>query len=53
MNYCFIGNQKFADIPEVVAIAGYCLLPLDQNSLAAQFQTPAKLGDALAMGVVT
>lgn len=51
VDYRFIGNQPFTEIPSVNAIADLCLLLQDQNSLAAQFQIPAKLTDALAMGI--
>ncbi len=51
VDYHFIGNQPFSSIPEVVALADVCVLYQDPDSLASQYQTPAKLGDALAMGV--
>jgi glycosyltransferase involved in cell wall biosynthesis len=53
VNYRFISNQPISQVPKIVALADYCILPLDQNSLAARFQFPAKLTDALAMGVQT
>lgn len=51
VEYRFIGNQPFAAIPEVTAIGNLCLLLQDPESTAAQFQMPAKLSDALAMGI--
>ena len=48
----FIGNQPFSAIPEVVSIADLCVL-LQDESTAANYQVPAKLTDALAMGVPT
>lgn len=51
VEYRFIGNQPAAAIPEVTAIGDLCLLLQDSDSTAAQFQVPAKLSDALAMGV--
>lgn len=48
--FSFIGNQPFDAIPEVVSIADCCVL-LQGESLAAQYQVPAKLSDALGMGV--
>jgi len=51
VNYRFIGNQPFAAIPEIVALADTCVPYQHTDSLAGQYQTPAKLGDALAMGI--
>ena len=51
VDYAFIGNQPFGSIPEVVAMADVCVLLQDTNSVAAQFQVPAKLSDALAMRI--
>lgn len=51
-SFLFLPNQPFKAIPEVVSIADYCILMQDEKSTAAQFQTPAKLTDALAAGLV-
>ena len=51
VEYCFIGNQPAAAIPEVTAIGNLCLLLQNSDSTAANFQMPAKLSDALAMGI--
>ena len=48
----FMGNQPFASVPDLLAAGDVCVLLQDPDSLAAQFQTPAKLTDALAMGLV-
>jgi len=50
-NYKFLPNQPISKVPGVLAIADRCVLLQDTNSNAAQFQTPAKLSDALAMGI--
>lgn len=50
-SYKFIPNQPISNTPEVLAIADCCVLLQDTNSAAAQFQTPAKLSDALGMEV--
>jgi glycosyltransferase involved in cell wall biosynthesis len=47
----FLPNQPFKAIPQVVSIADCCVLMHDEQSLAGRFQTPAKLSDALAMGL--
>lgn len=47
----FIGDQSFDRIPEILAAADLCVLLQDSTNLAAKFQTPAKLTDALAMGI--
>ncbi len=48
----FIGNQPFDSIPEVTAIGDYCVLLQDIESKVSQFQVPAKMSDALGMGLV-
>jgi glycosyltransferase involved in cell wall biosynthesis/GT2 family glycosyltransferase len=50
-NYKFLPNQPISKTPEILAIADCCVLLQDTNSTAAQYQTPAKLSDALGMGV--
>ncbi len=49
--FVFLPNQPFNAIPEVVSMADCCVLIQDEKSPASQFQTPAKLSDALGMGV--
>lgn len=51
VEYRFIGNQPAAAIPGVTAIGDLCLLLQDPEITAAQFQVPAKLSDAFAMGI--
>jgi GT2 family glycosyltransferase len=51
VDYAFIGNQPINTVPEVAAIGDLCVLLQDPASAAAQFQVPAKLGDALAMRI--
>lgn len=52
VSYLFLGNQPFDNIPEVVSIGDFCVLLQDFHSPMAQFQVPAKLSDALGMGLV-
>jgi hypothetical protein len=52
VHYHFIATQPFEQLHKVVAIADISLFPQDKSSLAAQFQTPAKLSDVLAMGII-
>ena len=47
----FIDNQPFDTIPEIIAIADICILQQDENSVVTKFQTPAKLTEALGMGL--
>jgi GT2 family glycosyltransferase/glycosyltransferase involved in cell wall biosynthesis len=49
--YKFIDNKPFAAIPEIIAIADICILQQDESSAVTQFQTPAKLSEALGMGL--
>jgi GT2 family glycosyltransferase len=49
VDYCFIGNQPFDTLPEVVAIGDLCVLWQDPQSPVSAFQVPAKLSDALLM----
>lgn len=51
LRYRFIGDQPFDRIPEILAAADLCVLLQDSTNLAARFQTPAKLTDAMAMGL--
>ncbi|MFD2113974.1 glycosyltransferase domain-containing protein [Thiorhodococcus fuscus] len=51
VEYRFIDNHPIAAIPDVVAIADLCILLQNPETLAAQFQVPACLSDALGMGV--
>jgi GT2 family glycosyltransferase/glycosyltransferase involved in cell wall biosynthesis len=52
-NYKFLPNQPIRKTPEILAIADCCVLLQNTNSTAAQYQTPAKLSDALGMGLPT
>jgi GT2 family glycosyltransferase len=51
VEYVFVGNQPFESIPEVVAVGDICVLWQDSDSMVSKFQIPAKLSDALAMGL--
>ncbi|MFD2113972.1 glycosyltransferase [Thiorhodococcus fuscus] len=46
-----LDDQPFADIPDLLAAADLAVLLQDPDSPAARNQTPAKLSDALAMGL--
>ena len=49
--FAFLPNQSFQAVPEVVSMADCCVLIQDEKSIASQLQTPAKLSDALGMGL--
>ncbi|MBK1649508.1 glycosyltransferase, partial [Rhabdochromatium marinum] len=46
-----LDDQPFSAIPELLAAADLAVLLQDPDSAAARVQTPAKLSDALAMGL--
>lgn len=48
----FIPGQPYEAIPEIVALGDYVILLQEADSLVARFQLPAKLVDALAMGLI-
>nr|WP_317267847.1 rhamnan synthesis F family protein [Arthrospira sp. SH-MAG29] len=52
VDYVFVGNQPFEQIPDVVAAGDICVLLQDSGSPVSRFQIPAKLSDALGMGLV-
>jgi GT2 family glycosyltransferase len=49
--YIFLGIQKIESIPLIMSCADYCILFQNESSVIAQYQTPAKLSDALAQGI--
>ncbi|MDQ2078324.1 glycosyltransferase [Marinimicrobium sp. ABcell2] len=51
VNIKFIPGQPYSNTPDVVSVADCVVLVQDVTSRSAQFQAPAKLTDALAMGV--
>lgn len=51
INLKFIPGQPYWHTPDVVSIADCVVLFQDVSSLSARYQTPAKLTDALAMGI--
>lgn len=50
-NTRILPNQPFERVPDIVGMADACVLLQEEGSLLAQFQLPAKLVDALAMGL--
>ncbi len=46
----FLGNQPVQFIPEVTALGDVCVLFQEPSTMVSNFQIPAKLTDALAMG---
>jgi GT2 family glycosyltransferase/glycosyltransferase involved in cell wall biosynthesis len=46
-----LGMQPYADVASVVAMADACVLLQQQDALVSAYQVPAKLSDALALGV--
>lgn len=51
VNYLFQENQPIEELPKTLAMADCCVLMQDVNHPWSQFQIPAKLTDALAMGI--
>lgn len=51
VNFQFVSGQSYRDTADVVSIGDVVVLLQDTESLAAEFQVPAKLTDALAMGL--
>jgi glycosyltransferase involved in cell wall biosynthesis len=51
LNVRFLDDQPFERIPDLLAAGDMAVLMQDPGSLAACLQTPAKLSDALAMGL--
>jgi GT2 family glycosyltransferase/glycosyltransferase involved in cell wall biosynthesis len=50
VDYLFLGNQPVQSIPEVTALGDVCVLLQEPGAMVSNFQIPAKLTDALAMG---
>lgn len=51
VDYLFLGNQPFSDVPRIVSLANACVLLQDASTSVGRYQSPAKLTDALAMGL--
>ncbi len=51
VTYHFLGDQPVASIPEVVAAGDICVLLHNPAAAATPYQVPAKLSDALGMGL--
>ena len=51
VRYLFIENQPFEELPRILSMADCCALLQDSGHPCSEFQMPAKLSDALAMGV--
>ena len=51
VRYQFIGNQPFHHAADIVSMADLTVLMQNATSLVGEYQTPAKLVDALAMQV--
>lgn len=51
LNLLLLPDQPYDNIARTVVVADLCVLLQDATNLASQFQLPAKLIDALAMGV--
>lgn len=48
----FVEGQPYDKAADIVAMGDFCVLLQDSGSLASQYQLPAKLMDAMAMGLV-
>ncbi|WP_341938843.1 glycosyltransferase [Marinimicrobium sp. C2-29] len=51
VNFQFVAGQSYRDTADVVSIGDVVVLLQDASSRASQFQVPAKLTDAMAMGL--
>lgn len=51
VDFYFLPNQPYHRIHEFVAMGDICVILQDNGSLISQYQLPAKLIDALAMGL--
>lgn len=51
VEFYFLPNQPYHRIHEFVAMGDICVILQDSGSLISQYQLPAKLVDALAMGL--
>lgn len=51
VNFQFVAGQSYRDTADVVSVGDVVVLLQDASSRAAEFQVPAKLTDALAMGL--
>jgi GT2 family glycosyltransferase/glycosyltransferase involved in cell wall biosynthesis len=51
VNYLFLENQPFDTLSRTLSIADCCVLLQDTHHPCTPFQIPAKLSDALAMGI--
>jgi glycosyltransferase involved in cell wall biosynthesis len=51
VDFRFVGNQSVDEGPSLLAAGDICVLLQDPSSDVSQFQIPAKLSDALAMGM--
>jgi glycosyltransferase involved in cell wall biosynthesis len=49
--YKFLPNQPISKLEEILSTADCCVLQQDVETVVSNFQTPAKLTDALAMGL--
>lgn len=49
----FIENQPFSKVAEILSGADFVIINQLKDSIVSEFQTPAKISDALALGVVT
>lgn len=52
VNYLFIEGQPYEHASKIVAVGDYVVLLQDSDSLVSKYQLPAKLVDALAMGLL-
>lgn len=51
VRYMFLPNQPYDQAKNIVAMGDMCILMQDEHSETAKYQLPAKLIDALAMGL--
>lgn len=52
VNIRYLEDQPFHQLPDILTIGDYCVLLQNPDSLVSNFQLPAKLVDALSMGMI-
>jgi len=51
INICFLPNQRFDEAADIVSMGDICILLQEKNNDISKYQLPAKLVDALGMGL--
>ncbi|OOF08028.1 hypothetical protein BZG82_15625 [Salinivibrio sp. PR5] len=51
VEYRFLANQDYFSLPDVLAAADVCVLMQSSDSMVAEYQLPAKMVDAIGLGI--